>query len=370
MDKDEIRRRAVEKQVLRASHADRLGEYSLDQIQDLVKELEVHQIELEMQNLLLEESAQALRNSRQRYMDLYTQAPVGYLTLESDATIAELNPAAEILLRQGDAPVEGQPLCKYVRFENQDSLFLAIRNLFETGEPIRMELGLARKDDQAPCHISLEAKLVKVSGTSLGRFVILDVSERRILQDQVARSQNLESVALLAGGVAHDFNNLMTVVTGCSELLLDQLPKNDPQRELVEDIHGAGNRAAELTAQLLDIGRRNNFSQEVLDLNSVVSKAARLLHRILPASIELKLEIDDQVLPVSGAISEIEQILINLVANASNAQPDGGWVRIQTERRVHKAVSQSGSASAKTFAVLSVSDCGEGISEEDQRRIF
>ena len=244
MDKSELRRRASEQQRLRQSRTATLSQYSLEQIEELVRELEIHQIELEIQNSELQESRRVLEDSRQRYLALYNQAPVGYLTLDSYAKIIELNPAAERLLQQGGSSPVGESLCKYVSSEHRDPLFLAIRSFFKTGEPLQMELQLACENGRPPCHVVLEANLTEVSGTYFGRVALLDVTERRILQDRIARARKLEGVAQLAGGVAHDFNNLMTVVGGCCEILLEQLPENGLQRELVQDIQRAGERAS------------------------------------------------------------------------------------------------------------------------------
>lgn len=370
MDKSELRRRASEQQRLRQSRTATLSQYSLEQIEELVRELEIHQIELEIQNSELQESRRVLEDSRQRYLALYNQAPVGYLTLDSYAKIIELNPAAERLLQQGGSSPVGESLCKYVSSEHRDPLFLAIRSFFKTGEPLQMELQLACENGRPPCHVVLEANLTEVSGTYFGRVALLDVTERRILQDRIARARKLEGVAQLAGGVAHDFNNLMTVVGGCCEILLEQLPENGLQRELVQDIQRAGERASQVTSQLLDIGRTSNPSDPLIDLNSAVEEAAGSLQQLVAGEIGLEIETTEQPLLVTAELGEIGRILENLVANSSDSQPAGGMVRIQTSKRTCESTPLSPSSSMGTFAALAVSDHGCGISSSDQSRIF
>ena len=331
----------------------------------------INKDELRRKNSQLREFSKILEDSQQRYLALYNQAPVGYLTLQSDTTIIELNPAAERMLQPGgNSSSAGESFCKYVSLECQAPLTLAFRSLFNDGVPIQMELELARGESRKPCHVVLEATVTESQGTLLGRVVLLDVTERRVLQEQMARARRVEGIALLAGGVAHKFNNLMTVVGGCCELLLEQLPEADSQRELVRDIQEAGFRASYLTSQLLDIGRRENSSYQLMELNSAIQDIAGFLQQLLPEGVNLQVDTAAQSLLVTAEKVEIERILQNLVANAGDSQPAGGRVRVQVSRCSREVDPLSPSSPLGSFAGIAVSDQGHGISKQRQARIF
>ena len=284
----------------------------------------------------------------------------------------ELNPAAERLLQPGGDSSAGESLSRYVKLECQAPLFLAFRSLFNGGVPFQMELELSRGESRDPCLVVLEATVTESRGTRLGSVLLLDITERRVLQEQLTRARRMESIALMTGGVAHRFNNLMNVVGGCCELLMERLPENNNfQRELVRDIQEAGLRASHLTSQLLDIGRRENSSHQLIELNSAIVEIAGSLQRILPEGVELQVDTTAQSLLVSAEKAELERILQNLVANAGDSDPSDGRVRIQVHNKCRLELEPlSPSSLVGTFARIAVSDKGRGISRQRQARMF
>lgn len=291
--------------------------------------------------------------------------------MQTDLKIIELNPAAERLLQLGGDSSAGESLYKYVKLECQAPLSLAFRSLFDDGLPFQMELELSRGESRDPCLVVLEATVTESRGTRLGSVLLLDITERRVLQEQLTRARRMEAIALLAGGVAHRFNNLMNVVGGCCELLMGRLPENNNfQRELVRDIQEAGLRASQLTSQLLDIGRRENSSHQLMDLNSAIGEIAGSLQQILPEGVELQVDTTAQSLLVNAEKAELERILQNLVANAGDSDPSDGRVRIQVHKCRLEREPLSPPSLVGTFAGIAVSDKGRGISRQRQARIF
>jgi PAS domain S-box-containing protein len=209
-----------------------------------------------------------------------------------------------------------------------------------------------------------------------GRVVVRgsfsDISGRKRLQEQLAQSQRLEAIGRLAGGVAHDFNNMMTVVIGTAEVLLSRLATTDPMRADLTDIVGAAERAALVTRQLLAFGRRQRLAPLPIDLSSHVEHMNRVLQRVVGEDIELELELARPLGVVRVDAGQIEQVVLNLVVNARDAMPNGGRLTIQTAnvtldgeyQRIHNGVPPG------RYVMLAVSDSGEGIAEGVRAHIF
>ena len=191
-------------------------------------------------------------------------------------------------------------------------------------------------------------------------------------EEKLRRAQRLEAVGQLAGGVAHDFNNLLTVVIGNVELMLKQLPADDPQRLQAEDISKAAARAAILTRQLLAFSRRQMMMPEILDLNGVVEEMSGMLRGLVGESIELDLDLYPALDRVRVDPSQIELALVNLALNARDAMAEGGRLVIETSNASLDSTRGNGEFNviAGPYVVLAVTDSGKGIDEADQARIF
>ena len=208
------------------------------------------------------------------------------------------------------------------------------------------------------------------SGATLGvGALMLEVSERKHLEEQFRQAQKMEAVGRLAGGIAHDFNNLLTVMTSCSELLLGDLEHEDRRRGDVEEIRRAAQRAAALTRQLLAFSRKQILQPTLLDLNSVVSEMERMLLRVLGEDILLETRLDPDLGFVRADHGQVEQVLMNLVVNARDAMPDGGRIFIET-RNIDAHVLGLDAAGDETAVALEVRDEGHGIPPEAMPYIF
>lgn len=199
-----------------------------------------------------------------------------------------------------------------------------------------------------------------------------NISEQKRLEAQLRQAQKMEAVGQLAGGVAHDFNNILTVIIGFGEMLQNTLPDADPKRKQMEQILAAANRATQLTRSLLAFSRKQHMQLVPTDLNALVHKHTQFLTRIIGEDVALEHDLGAEPLMVLADPGQIEQVLMNLAANARDAMPGGGTLRIRTQRvnldkefyREH-GYGQSGS-----YLLLTVSDRGTGIDEETQKKIF
>ena len=196
--------------------------------------------------------------------------------------------------------------------------------------------------------------------------------DRRRLEQQLQEAQKLEAVGKLAGGVAHDFNNVLTAILGSAELLLLDSPPGAPTREELDIIRGAATRAQDLIRQLLAFSARQVLQPVVLDLNHLVKNVGKMLRRLIGEDIKLVSDLAPELAAVRADPGQIEQVLVNLAVNARDAMPDGVRLAIKS----FNAEVSEGDVSAPNhvppgrYAVLEVSDTGSGMSTETQARIF
>ncbi len=195
--------------------------------------------------------------------------------------------------------------------------------------------------------------------------------ERERLNKQLRQAAKMEVVGQLAGGIIHDFNNLLTAICGYSEFLLDKLPADHPQRHDLLQVRQAGDRAAALTRQLLGFGRLRDTKPEVVEPNRVVAGVEPMLRRIIGEDIDLVVSLEPEAPEVELDASQLEQVLLNLTVNSRAAMPCGGHLRIATEhRQVADEAGETGSLRPGRYAVLSVTDSGCGMDALTVSRVF
>ena len=196
--------------------------------------------------------------------------------------------------------------------------------------------------------------------------------EERCLEEQLRQAQKMESIGTLAGGIAHEFNNLLTPIIGYSELVLNEIRNDDPQRRNIEEIKKAGERAASLTKQLLAYSRKQVLQPRVLDLNAVIAELDKMLRRLIGADIELVTRLAPELGRVKIDPSQIGQIVINLAVNSRDAMPQGGKLTIETTNaQLDEAYARKNVAvTPGQYVLLSVSDTGCGMDAQTQSRVF
>jgi signal transduction histidine kinase len=210
-----------------------------------------------------------------------------------------------------------------------------------------------------------------------GRIRFLEERKRadetlRATEAQLRHAQKMEAIGRLAGSVAHDFNNLLSVILSYSTMLLGDLKPVDPIRADIQAIKAAGERAAELTRQLLAFSRQQVLSLKVLDLNEIVQGSERMLRRLLREDIELVTRYERDLYKVTVDAGQIDQVVMNLAINARDAMPNGGKLTIETKNVMldQAYTSEHFAVSPGPYAMLAISDTGAGMDKETQSRIF
>ena len=238
---------------------------------------------------------------------------------------------------------------------------------------------LAKRRDETTFWTEISLRQFQISGTEKCIAVVRDISERKYaeaerenLEKQLQQSQKLEAIGQMAGGIAHDFNNLLLIILGNIEALLDNSDFTKSNMELLEDIQGAGNRAADLTRQLLTFSRRQTAQPTNLILNTVIQEILKMIRRVIGEHIQLNFIPGKPLGTVYMDKGQIEQILLNLCMNARDAMPKGGQLSIQTSNIVidTNVSHEYAEMAAGQYVLLSVTDTGCGMDKLTSEKIF
>ena len=341
-------------------------------------ELEVHQVELEMQNRELVESHQLVEESRSRYADLYDFAPVGYVSLDRQGRIHEINLTCAEMLGGERSQLVGRLFSSYVTASDRARFLQHLVDCERSSDRVFSEIKLMPKTGG-----SLEVELLSVpvqgseGNTAHCRTAITDITERkrarealRQSEERLRHAQKMGAVGRLAGGVAHDFNNLLTAILGYCEIATMKLEQGEAPGKELEGIAAGAQRAAALTKQLLAFARKEVFQPRVLDLNDLVAGIDEMLRRLIGEDVEIVIRLDASLGRVRADAGQVEQVIMNLVVNARDAMLKGGRLVIET---VNCEIDASGAHEdlvPGSYVMISVSDTGFGMSSETMSRIF
>jgi PAS domain S-box-containing protein len=314
-----------------------------------------------------------VRQSEERYRSLIDNARDAVFTIATDGTFTSMNPAVETIGGLSRADWLGKPFAPMVHpgdlplavemfgrvLKGEDSPIHELRGNPSLKRQAIMEMTLTTQKDAA-------GKIIGVLG--IGR----DMTERKKLEGQLVQSQKMETVGKLAGGIAHEFNSILTAIIGQSELLLANLPVQSPFAKNASEITKAANRAATLTRQLLAYGGKQLLQPEILDLNRVVADMGEVLQHLMGADVEVQMVPAAGLHAVKADAGQIEQVIMNLVINARDAMPNGGRLTLETANVSFGPESVGRDADLKPgdYVMLAVTDTGVGMNDGVKARLF
>src|SRR3989454_7109923 len=315
----------------------------------------------------------ALRASEVSYSTLVEHSPVGMYRSNTEGRFLSVNAAlVRILGYASAAEVLQLDMARDVYADPAERRRLLERDTYTDRQYDEVEATWKRKDG-ARLTVQLSVRAVR-QGARVEYYetFVRDVTEQRRLQQQLVQSQKMEAVGRLAGGVAHDFNNLLTVILSYSDLLLEDRPRDAPDREDIEQIRKAAVGASALTRQLLAFSRQQVLEPRVLDVNTVVASTQKLLTRLLGEDISLTTSLAPGLGAVKVDPGQLEQIIMNLAVNARDAMPRGGRLSIETGNveMDESYVRGHPVAHPGPYVMLAVSDTGIGMDAVTQARIF
>ncbi len=298
--------------------------------------------------------------------------PLATVVLDSNYRVQMCNPAFGKLFLYDGGEVVGRPLDELVVSPGESIPSHQFSQANLRGEVLHAITRRARKDGTL-VDVEVYGVPLIIDGQVKGSYGIYrDISEEKRLEQQLRQAVKMEAVGRLAGGVAHDFNNMLGVIIGYSELLEDAVEGHDRCKKHVEEIKKAARRAASLTRQLLAFSRQQVLEPRVLSLNSIVTEMEKMLRRVLGEDIEMITRLDSGLGHVKVDQSQIEQVIMNLVVNARDAIPQGGTLTLETGNAdLDEAfVRRHPAAKLGRYVRLTVTDTGTGMDAETQAQIF
>ncbi len=327
---------------------------------------------LRLEEVMAEHTA-ALRSSEERYRRVVEISPDMIIVCANGKTSFVSKAGIEILRASSIEQLVGIPIEDLIHPDSRPDMEQLLSNGMEKGGKIPFLEAKFLALDGTP--IDVETKAVSFSrfGQNHIQLIVRDITERKQMNEQFRQAQRMEAVGLLAGGVAHDFNNIITTVRGYTELVEEDLDDNSAIREDLNEIKRATERAAALTRQLLAFSRRQVLEPKALDLNAIVADMKRMLNRTIGANVEFVTNLDPTLGTIKADRSHIEQVIMNLVVNARDAIETIGKVTISTQNVLLEAQDveeRQLDLDAGRYALLTVSDTGKGMDLETAFHIF
>ncbi len=336
-------------------------------LQEKKKHLEIYALQLES---MVEDRTKELNRSVQWHQALFESATDGIVVMDLQGTILNANERACEMHGFSKEALIGIHSSLLEVDEHRHKAAERMRQIL-AGESLVFETTHFKKDGS---RIALEvsAKAIPIAEELYIQAFLRDITEKKKIQEHLFQSQKMDSIGMLAGGIAHDFNNILTAVIGYIGTIRKDVGTNQKVLSKLSIVENAARKASRLVSQLLGFARKSEFEIVTLNVNDMVSDAAKLAERLLDKRVDLKVQLTDNMPFVEGDFNKLEQVIMNLVVNARDAMPYGGTITVST------SLVETGSGTADVppyvrpgaYVALAVTDTGVGIPEAIQRKIF
>jgi PAS domain S-box-containing protein len=309
------------------------------------------------------------------FHDLFEAAPDGILLVDAEGIVTLANAEAERVFGYDHGALAGVRIDTLFPSDGHDNAALPPHAYFAKPEKRRMGEGHdlhARRKDGAELPVDVSFAPFSLEGHQIALGVIRDMTAQRSVEAQLRQAQKMEAVGRLAAGVAHDFNNILSVILSYAEMMEDDLGPEEPLRASAEEIRAAGLRAVDLTRQLLTFSRQQVSVAAIVDLDHTVAEMESMLRRLLGAHVKLTVLAGANPWKVRVNVGELQQVVMNLAVNARDAMPDGGSLTIESKKVDLDAdyAATHHDVVPGPYVMLAVTDTGVGIDKETQGRIF
>ncbi len=314
-----------------------------------------------------------LRQSEERYRRLVELSPDAIFLTHNDKIVFTNSTGYQFLGATSMEQIIGRSLFEFFHLEHHSIIKESIQRSRDLKRPTPFVEGKMIRLDGTLIDAEAAASTFPDEGSSTIQFVLRNVTERKQAEEHLRQTQKMEAVGQLAGGVAHDFNNMLTVIVGFSELVGEDTSLTEAQRGSIKQVRNAAERATSLTTQLLALGRRQMLQPKLLNVTTLVTNMESVLLPLLGANIELVTTLNPTVGLVTADPGQLEQAILNVVLNAHEAMPQGGRLTITSdnvelkEAQAHEHLTEGLSG---PHVILTVRDTGVGMDTETQARIF
>lgn len=333
---------------------------------------EKEQLKIYSQKLeeLVQERTRELSISEKWHRSLFDNATDGIMVVDKNGVIVNVNKKA----------------CELHGFDRDSLVGINIELLEVTGDKEKIKERLSRiltgkaltyetehyKKDGEKVLLEVSSNSIEIEGETYIESFLRDITEKKKIQEQLMHSQKMESIGALAGGIAHNFNNILTTILGYAELLLEYTNLDDTSKQRVRNIESSARKAGTLVSKLLSFARRDTHEVLPLNLHDVINDSLKLLEGVLDKRIGMKVSLCKTNPVIEGDPTQLEQVIMNLVVNSRDAMPDGGLITIKTDivEVVNEKYDTPSYIRPGKYVVLTVADTGSGISNENISRIF
>lgn len=308
-----------------------------------------------------------------KFKRVVEQSPVCIMITDTAGTIEYVNAKFSEVTKYSLEEVVGQNPRILKSGETSLEIYKIMWETISNGETWQGILHNRKKNDELYWETVTISPIKNRDGLVTGYVAIKeDITERKKLEVQLLQSQKMEVVGQLSGGIAHDLNNILTVIIGFSTLMEMRMSKDDPERAHLTHVLAAAERAAELTKSLLAFSRKQIINPQPVDLNQIIGKIKKFVARIIPEDINFTVTNKNEVLIVNADAGQIEQVLMNLVTNARDAMPVGGQLLIETDAVVldESFIRTYGFGKLGPYALMTFSDSGEGMDSDICKKVF